>query len=302
MCEVCTEAVDCVALWTQVTLRCGHVWSMSRSSRLRSTLNTKPFDPTMQSCCMPVRMLSSPHPKPGKPHESVRPSTRPQPTTRIRTPPTQDTVLIRGHQLLLPLRPYNPTCITNSTPHDPLMSYWCHFWLHQTHPTHPWLKPQLRLRRNEIIFFCCCNNICDLGIFFTKVSQKIAKVTWQGFFFSRIWQSCQVNSLTVDLTCIKISLHIYIYKEIYNGNSIYTLQECYENWPCWSVTLSKTNNKSICKRAVGRRSFPFGSWHHVQVLLLVVLWREVNRVVAALSSTWIQDDLNMVYTTVYTWW
>ena len=32
--EVCTEAVDCVALWTRVTLRCGHVWSMYRSSRL----------------------------------------------------------------------------------------------------------------------------------------------------------------------------------------------------------------------------------------------------------------------------
>ena len=40
MSEVCTEAVDCVALWTRVTLRCRHVWSMYRSSRLRSTLNT----------------------------------------------------------------------------------------------------------------------------------------------------------------------------------------------------------------------------------------------------------------------
>ena len=41
----------------------------------------KPYDTTMQSCCMRDRMLSSPHPKPWKPHESVRPSTRPQPTT-----------------------------------------------------------------------------------------------------------------------------------------------------------------------------------------------------------------------------
>ena len=37
MCEVCTEAVDCVQLWTRVTLR--FVWSMYRSSRLRSSLN-----------------------------------------------------------------------------------------------------------------------------------------------------------------------------------------------------------------------------------------------------------------------
>ena len=64
MCQVCTEAVDCVALWTRVTLqvwtcvkyvprqsiaqhfehelhyRFGHVSSMYRGSRLRSTLNT----------------------------------------------------------------------------------------------------------------------------------------------------------------------------------------------------------------------------------------------------------------------
>ena len=41
MCEVCTEAVHCVALWTRVTLQgFGHVWSMYRSSPLRSTLNT----------------------------------------------------------------------------------------------------------------------------------------------------------------------------------------------------------------------------------------------------------------------
>ena len=64
MCEVCTEAVHSVALWTQVTSqlwtrvkyvqkqsiplhlehglhrRFGHVWSMYRSSPLRSTLNT----------------------------------------------------------------------------------------------------------------------------------------------------------------------------------------------------------------------------------------------------------------------
>ena len=40
MCEVCTEAVHCVALWTRVTLQFGHVWSMYRSSRLRSSLNT----------------------------------------------------------------------------------------------------------------------------------------------------------------------------------------------------------------------------------------------------------------------
>ena len=64
MCEVCTEAVHCVALWTRVTLqawacvkyvpkqsiaqffehglhyRFGHVWSMYRSGRLRSSLNT----------------------------------------------------------------------------------------------------------------------------------------------------------------------------------------------------------------------------------------------------------------------
>ena len=40
MCEVCTEAVHCVALWTRVTLRCGHVCSMYRGSPLRSTLNT----------------------------------------------------------------------------------------------------------------------------------------------------------------------------------------------------------------------------------------------------------------------
>ena len=38
--EVCTEAVHCVALWTRVTLQVWHVWSMYRSSRLRSTLNT----------------------------------------------------------------------------------------------------------------------------------------------------------------------------------------------------------------------------------------------------------------------
>ena len=58
MCEVCTEAVrcealwtrvtlrcgheavHCVALWTRVTLRCGHVWKMYRSSPFRSTFNT----------------------------------------------------------------------------------------------------------------------------------------------------------------------------------------------------------------------------------------------------------------------
>ena len=45
----------------------------------------KPYDTTMQSCCMHDRMLSSPHPKTWKPHESVRPSTRPQPTTYILT-------------------------------------------------------------------------------------------------------------------------------------------------------------------------------------------------------------------------
>ena len=40
MCEVCTEAVHSEALWTRVTLRCGHVWSMYRGSPFRSTLNT----------------------------------------------------------------------------------------------------------------------------------------------------------------------------------------------------------------------------------------------------------------------
>ena len=64
MCEVCTEAVHSVELWTRVTLQLwtcvkyvrkqsipqhfehglhynfGHVWSMYRSSPLRSTLNT----------------------------------------------------------------------------------------------------------------------------------------------------------------------------------------------------------------------------------------------------------------------
>ena len=40
MCEECTEAVHCVALWTRVTLQVWHVWSMYRSSPLRSTLNT----------------------------------------------------------------------------------------------------------------------------------------------------------------------------------------------------------------------------------------------------------------------
>ena len=38
MCEVCTEAVHSVALWTRVTSQLW--WSMYRSSPLRSTLNT----------------------------------------------------------------------------------------------------------------------------------------------------------------------------------------------------------------------------------------------------------------------
>ena len=40
ICEVCTEAVHCVARWTRLHYRFGHVWSMYRSSPLRSTLNT----------------------------------------------------------------------------------------------------------------------------------------------------------------------------------------------------------------------------------------------------------------------
>ena len=40
MCQVCTEAVHSVALWTRVSTRCGHVSSMYRGSPLRSTLNT----------------------------------------------------------------------------------------------------------------------------------------------------------------------------------------------------------------------------------------------------------------------
>ena len=41
MCEVCTEAVHSVALWTRfIHHRFGHVWSMYRSSPFRSTLNT----------------------------------------------------------------------------------------------------------------------------------------------------------------------------------------------------------------------------------------------------------------------
>ena len=40
MCAVCTEAVHCVALWTRVTLRCGHVCSMYRGSPLPGTFNT----------------------------------------------------------------------------------------------------------------------------------------------------------------------------------------------------------------------------------------------------------------------
>ena len=41
MCEVCTEAVHSVALWTRVIHHSlGHAWSMYRSSPLRSTLNT----------------------------------------------------------------------------------------------------------------------------------------------------------------------------------------------------------------------------------------------------------------------
>ena len=53
MCEVCTEAVHSVALWTRVTshvctcVKCvplhhtfGHVWSVYRCSPFRSTLNT----------------------------------------------------------------------------------------------------------------------------------------------------------------------------------------------------------------------------------------------------------------------
>ena len=41
MCEVCTEAVHFVALWTRVTLRCGHVWSMYRSSPRCEALSTR---------------------------------------------------------------------------------------------------------------------------------------------------------------------------------------------------------------------------------------------------------------------
>ena len=78
MCEVCTEAVHCVALWTRITSRLctcvkyvpkqsiaqhfehelhhefGHVWSMYRSSPLRSTLNTNyitALDMRMWSMC-----------------------------------------------------------------------------------------------------------------------------------------------------------------------------------------------------------------------------------------------------------
>ena len=40
MCDICTEAVHSVALWTRVTLSFGHVWHMYRSSPFRSTLNT----------------------------------------------------------------------------------------------------------------------------------------------------------------------------------------------------------------------------------------------------------------------
>ena len=41
MCEVCTEAVHSVALWKHgLHYNLGHVWSMYRSSPLRSTLNT----------------------------------------------------------------------------------------------------------------------------------------------------------------------------------------------------------------------------------------------------------------------
>ena len=32
MCQVCTEAIHSVALWTRVSTRCGHVWSMYRGS------------------------------------------------------------------------------------------------------------------------------------------------------------------------------------------------------------------------------------------------------------------------------
>ena len=40
MCEVFTEAVHSVALWTRVTLQLWHVWSMYRRSPFRRTLNT----------------------------------------------------------------------------------------------------------------------------------------------------------------------------------------------------------------------------------------------------------------------
>ena len=40
MCKVCTEAVDCVAFEQERYHRLGHVKSLSRGSRLCSTLNT----------------------------------------------------------------------------------------------------------------------------------------------------------------------------------------------------------------------------------------------------------------------